>query len=131
MDAASAVTGNGTRDKKMHRQVLLSERFSEIALIVDRVQGPPLAGGGGELTLGGVIRILGNEHEVELPAKVEMNGNNVLVSLEFEVPYVAWGLNDPSKFMLRVDKHVTVSVEARGTLTTVPGPPDPNPEAPE
>ncbi len=39
----------------------------------------------------------------------------VAIRAEFELPYVAWGLEDPSKFLLKVDRFVTVAVAGAGT----------------
>ena len=36
----------------------------------------------------------------------------------FEVAYVDWGMRDYSNFVLRVDRHVTVTVHAEGALAT-------------
>jgi hypothetical protein len=35
----------------------------------------------------------------------------------FVVPYVEWGLHDPSMMVLRVAKTVGVTVQAKGTLS--------------
>ena len=34
----------------------------------------------------------------------------------FEIPYVEWGLRDPSTFVLRVAKKVGVTIDAQGTM---------------
>jgi hypothetical protein len=36
------------------------------------------------------------------------------------VPFVKWGLKNPSTFILRVSDNVDVDVHASGQLTTVP-----------
>ena len=35
----------------------------------------------------------------------------------FSVPYVEWGMKDPSKAFLRVGKAVDVTIDAKGALT--------------
>lgn len=37
----------------------------------------------------------------------------------FEIPYVEWGLDDPSTFILRVAKEVRVTIETAGTIIVV------------
>ncbi len=117
VNAVSAETANEDRDKKMHGEVLLSAAHPEIAFLPRQLEGTLAAEGQGTLKVAGVIRILGVEHAVTLPLEVEVEGSTVRVASTFQVPFVAWGLDDPSVFLLRVGKEVAVEVEARGTLT--------------
>ena len=115
-EATTAETGNDKRDKKMHKDVLESAAHSEVVLSVQRLEGQLPSAGTGNLTVHGTLRLLGKDHPVQLPVEVQVDGDRVEVKAEFEVPYVEWGLKDPSKFVMRVQKHVTVTVEASGTV---------------
>ena len=73
--------------------------------------------GSGDITVGGTFRIGGGQHPVEIPLTVTVSGDQIDVEGQFDVPYVDWGLEDPSKFVLRVAKQVTVAITARATIT--------------
>ncbi len=45
-----------------------------------------------------------------------MQNDLVTATAKFSVPYVAWGMKDPSNLVLRVDKIVDVDVTLAGTL---------------
>jgi polyisoprenoid-binding protein YceI len=117
VDAASAQTGNKKRDRDMHDKVLESQAYPRILLDVKRVQGEALARGSGKLTIEGAITIHGQSHPVTVPADIESNGEQVEARAVLRVPYVAWGLRDPSFLMLRVEKEVEVRVRAVGRLS--------------
>jgi polyisoprenoid-binding protein YceI len=116
VDARSGNSDNEKRDRDMHRKVLESENHPTIVLRPRRIDGELPTSGEGRLTLIGSLDIHGDEHEIEIPLAVVVDGDTIRVSAEFDVPYVTWGLKDPSKFVLRVAKNVTVIVEAEGTM---------------
>lgn len=116
IDAASAETGNNKRDEKMHAEVLVSATHPRIVLRPLRLEGQLHPTGTSELTLVAELELLGARHELRLPLAVEVTAEAFTARAEFTVPYVAWGLVDPSTFMLRVAKEVEVVVEAAGTL---------------
>ena len=37
-------------------------------------------------------------------------------AMAFEIPYVAWGMKDPSNFLLKVSKTVSMSIETDAQL---------------
>lgn len=116
VDASSALTGNDKRDRKMHDDVLRSGVFPDLVLTVEEVDGELPEDGEGRLRLAGVFVVLGDRHPVELDLQVRRSGDLVAFETTFEVPYVDWGIKDPSKFVLRVGKAVTVTVSGEGRL---------------
>jgi polyisoprenoid-binding protein YceI len=123
VDAATAETGNNKRDKKMHTKVLLSSDHPRIELSARRLEGDLAPIGPSDVTLHGVMEILGRRHEIGIPFHIEIEGGRFTASAEFEVPYVEWGLEDPSTFVLRVAKVVQVMVLAEGSIETSQPPP--------
>ncbi|HZI63227.1 MAG TPA: YceI family protein [Thermoanaerobaculia bacterium] len=116
VDARSAETGNGSRDRDMHRKVLDSADFPQIVLEIERLSGEFAPAGRSDLRLGGRMRLQGGAHPIEIPVQAEAAGEKVTAKARFTVPYVAWGLPDPSTFVLRVGKQVAVEVAAVGRL---------------
>ncbi len=117
VDARGAQTGNGKRDKTMHADVLETERFPTMAFRVDRVEGKLVDPGRSELRLVGVMTLHGADHPMTLPAKIESVAGRVRGELEFPIPYVEWGMHDPSFFVARAEKTVEVKVHAEGRWT--------------
>ena len=58
----------------------------------------------------------GADHPLTLQMTVQLNGTGASATTHFTIPYVAWGMKDESTFMLKVDKEVTVDIDARGTV---------------
>lgn len=110
VDATSAQSGNDARDKDMHTKVLESGRYPEIVFRPDRVVGKVAAQGPSQVRLHGIFSIHGAEHEIEIPAEVEAAGGQYRATVKFSVPFVEWGMKDPSTLFLRVDKRVDITI---------------------
>jgi hypothetical protein len=116
VDATSGESGNDSRDKKMHKEVLESEKYAEIIFRPDRVDGTIARQGNSNVTLHGMFSLHGAEHEFSAPAKVEMNADHFKGSAAISVPYVEWKLKNPSNFLLKVKPVVEVEVELAGSV---------------
>ena len=114
LDATSADTENRRRDSKMHEDVLMSAKFPRISFSPSSVEGR--ISGEGSVKVRGVMTILGKDHQFMLPARVTLSANRISARATFDVPYVEWGLKDPSVLMIRVAKHVRVDVLLQGTV---------------
>lgn len=117
VNAASGRTGNARRDAAMHENVLESAKHPHIIFRPASIEGIIPATGEGSATIRGSMSIHGSEYAVAIPLRIQIAGNRVAARASFDVPYVAWGMKDPSVFVLRVAKKVRVAVVLHGTLS--------------
>lgn len=116
-DATSADTGNKSRDNKMHTQVLESQKYPEITFGPNKVSGSMAVQGNSTVQLEGIFRLHGHDHPMVLTVPVQISGSIVTANTRFIVPYVAWGLKNPSTFLLRVSDQLQVDVTITGHIT--------------
>ncbi len=109
-DATSGQSGNGSRDRKMHKDVLESARYPEISFRPDQVQGTVAPTGTSNVQVHGMFRIHGAEHEITAPAEVTPGADHWDFTSHFPVPYAKWGMKNPSVLFLRVGNSVDLVV---------------------
>ena len=111
IDAQSGESRSQARDQRMHKNILESERYPEISFVPDRVSGAlPKA------DVHGTFRIHGKDHEMTMMVETVPAGKGLEVKTHFVVPYVAWGMKNPSTLILRVGETVMIDVRAIGLV---------------
>jgi polyisoprenoid-binding protein YceI len=115
-DATSGKTDNDSRDKKMHQEILETPRFPEIVFRVSQVEGLTAPLSKAQIKLHGTFLIHGAQHEMIVPADVEFAGDHWNGTAKLVVPYIAWGIKNPSNFLLKASPTVDVDLELSGTL---------------
>ena len=116
VDAASGQSGSEARDRRMHANVLESKRYPDIVFRPDRVEGRVAAQGASQVRLHGQFEIHGQTHEMVLPLEVDGTGGQFTAAGSFSVPYVKWGMKNPSTFFLRVSDKVQIDIRAGARL---------------
>ena len=114
VEAASGNSGSGGRDKRMQNEVLESGRYPDIVFRPDRVEGQVTDIGASTVQVHGMFSIHGAEHEITIPIQLEMSPGQWSATSHFTVPYVKWGMKNPSTFVLRVDQSVEIEIHASG-----------------
>lgn len=116
VETASAESGNQDRDERMKKDVLESKKYPEAIFHPEKVIGVVRDGQAQTVTVEGTFTIHGADHPLFLEVKTSLNDKKLTAKTSFVVPYVAWGMKDPSTLMLRVGKNVQVSVDALATV---------------
>ena len=117
VDVTSGESGNGSRDHKMHKDILESRKYPEATFTPVRVTGRLEAQGDSPIDLSGIFKLHGKEHELTLATTVRRGGDQLTASTHLEIPYVDWGLKDPSTLFLRVDSQVEIDIKTVGRIT--------------
>jgi polyisoprenoid-binding protein YceI len=121
VDARSGRTGNGLRDRKMHKDVIESEQYPEISFRPDRATGPLVQQGKSVVKVHGTFNLHGTDRQIEVPAEVEMAGNSWTAKVRFTIPYAKWGMKNPSTLFLRVSDSVEIDFAAAGNIERAGG----------
>ena len=117
IDLTSAASGSGSRDKRMHNDILETKKYPEAVFKPDSMKGRLETEGESQLDLHGVFNIRGADHEMNLQLLVDAQGaGRYTATSHFEIPYVDWGIKDPSNFLIKVDKKVLMEVKAAQTI---------------
>ena len=117
-DASSGTAENPKVVKRMHKEVLEVTSFPEIVFRPEKLELS--ADGGTHAELPGSFDIHGTSHNLTFPIDVLMDAERVTATAELEIPYVAWGIKDPSRFVFRSAKQVQVQIRLVGRVVPYP-----------
>ena len=116
VDALSGKSGNSVRDHRMTKDELKAPDYKTVAFAPTRFSGTFNPTGDSTLQVHGLFTLTGTPHEIDVPMQVQVNGEQIHAVGSFVIPYVQWGLKDPSTFMIHVNKEVHVELDLSGTL---------------
>jgi len=117
VSAATGESGDKGRDKKMHSDVLEVDHYTDVTFAPQSYQGSIAPSGDSTIQVSGVFTLHGAPHDITVPMQVHIDGSNLTAKGKFVVPYVKWGLKDPSVFILKVAKEVQIDLSLSGTVS--------------
>jgi polyisoprenoid-binding protein YceI len=120
VDAASGESGNSGRDSKMHKDILESQKYPEITFAPSDLQGDLQMQSDSQIQVRGTFHLHGSDHQILIPVTVHISGSDLTVDSNFDIPYISWGLKNPSTFILRASNTVQLNVHAVGKWMQIP-----------
>ena len=115
--AGSCKTGNGSRDKKMNKDILEVEQHATVSFEPKTYTGVLAPSGDSNLQVTGIFTLLGTPHEITVPLLVHLEGDRATAKAHFVVPYVQWGLKNPSFMIWKADNDVAIDLNLVGTIS--------------
>ncbi len=119
VDAASGISGDDMRDSRMKNGVLEAQRFPQIIFAPQQVESHGNPPGEFPVVVRGLMTLHGAQHPFTIAAKVQRRGEFVTIHSDFVIPYIAWGLENPSVLFFTVAKQVELHVTAVARLSWV------------
>jgi polyisoprenoid-binding protein YceI len=115
--AASGDSGDKSRDKKMNTDVLDVPHYADVTFTPQSYEGTIAPQGDSSIQVSGVFTLHGTPHDITVPMQIHIEGPACTAKTHFTVPYVKWGLKDPSIFILKVAREVEIDLALSGKLT--------------
>lgn len=117
VDVKSGQSGNSKRDRRMHADILQSEQYPDATFTPTKMSGSFSPQGSSEIQVDGTFRIHGGDHPITLVVPLQVSGNSANFKTQLIIPYVKWGMKNPSTFVLRVSDKVELDIAASGHLS--------------
>ena len=112
----SGRTGNDSRDKKMKKDVLKAEQFATVTFAPKTYAGTIAPSGDSSIQVSGVFTLLGAPHDLTIPMHIHLDGTQAAAKAQFVIPYVQWGLKNPSFMIWKAENDVAIDLKLVGQL---------------
>jgi polyisoprenoid-binding protein YceI len=108
--AGSGKTGNDSRDKKMNKDILKVDQYTTLSFAPKTYTGTIAPSGDSTIQVSGVFTLLGNPHNLTIPMQIHMDGSKATARAYFVVPYVQWGLKNPTFMFWKAENDVAIDL---------------------
>jgi hypothetical protein len=115
--AGSGKTGNDNRDKRMNKDILKVDQFATVSFVPKSYTGTIAASGDSTIQTNGVFTLLGTPHDLTIPMQIHIDGSKATARAQFVVPYVQWGLKNPSFLFWKAENEVAIDLNLVGQVS--------------
>ena len=115
--ADSGKTGNSSRDKKMKKDILKVAQYATVTFTPIGYTGMIAPTGDSTIQVGGIMTLLGIPHAITVPMQIHMAGGNCTAKAHFVIPYVQWGLKNPSFLFWKAENDVAIDLNLVGQIS--------------
>jgi polyisoprenoid-binding protein YceI len=116
--AGSGKTGNDSRDKKMNKDILKVDQFATVSFAPKTYNGIIAASGDSTIQVSGLFTLLATTHDLTIPMQIHVDGTKATAKAQFVVPYVQWGLKNPSFLIWKAENDVAIDLNLVGQILT-------------
>lgn len=117
VNAASGNSDDSARDKVMKKNELHVKKFPQITFAPSQFTGTLNSSGTSTIQVHGLFTLIGKSHPIVIPMTVQISGNQCTAKGTYTIPYVSWGMKQPSMMFMKEAKDVKIDVTFEGTLS--------------
>jgi polyisoprenoid-binding protein YceI len=114
--AGSGKTGNDSRDKKMNKDILKVDQHTTVSFAPRTYTGVIAPSGNSTIQVSGVFTLLGDPHDLTIPMQIHIDGSKGTAKAQFILPYVQWGLKNPSFLIWKAENEVAIDLSLVGNI---------------
>jgi polyisoprenoid-binding protein YceI len=114
--AGSGKTGNDSRDKKMNNDILKVAQYTTVSFAPKTYTGTIAQTGDSTIEAIGVFTLLGTPHDLTIPMQIHMDRAQATAKAQFIIPYVQWGLKNPSFLFWKAENDVEINLNLVGQI---------------
>ncbi|WP_263375783.1 YceI family protein [Granulicella aggregans] len=115
--ASSGKTGNGSRDRKMNNDILKVDQYTTVSFAPKTYSGTIAPSGDSTIQVSGVFTLLGTPHDLTIPLQIHMERSMATAKAHFVIPYVQWGLKNPSFLFWKAENDVAIDLNLVGQVS--------------
>jgi polyisoprenoid-binding protein YceI len=115
--AGSGKTGNDSRDKKMNKDILKVDQYTTVSFGPKTYSGTIASSGDSIIQVSGVFTLIGTSHDLTIPMQIHIDGSKATAKAQFVVPYVQWGLKNPSFMIWKANDNVAMELNLVGQVS--------------
>jgi hypothetical protein len=115
--AGSGKTGNDSRDKKMDKDILKVDQYTTVSFAPKTYTGTIPVSGDAIIQVSGVFSLLGTPHDLTIPIQIHLYGTKATARAQFVIPYVQWGLKNPSFLIWKAENEVAIDLNLVGQVS--------------
>jgi hypothetical protein len=115
--AGSGKTGNDSRDKKMNKDILKVDQYTTVSFAPKTYTGTIAPSGYSTIQVSGVFTLLGTVHDLTIPMQIHIDASKATARAQFVVPYVQWGLKNPSFMFWKAENDVAIDLNLVGQVS--------------
>jgi hypothetical protein len=100
----------------MNKDILKVDQYTTVSFAPKAYTGTIAASGNSAIEVSGAFTLLGTAHDLTIPMQIRIDGSKVVAKGQFVVPYVQWGLKNPSFLIWKAENDVAIDLVLVGTI---------------
>jgi polyisoprenoid-binding protein YceI len=101
----------------MNKDILKVDQFATVFFTPKTYTGTIAASGDSTIQVSGVFTLLGTPHDLTIPMQIHIEGSKATARAQFVVPYVQWGLKNPSFLIWKAENDVAIDLNLVGQIS--------------